>query len=90
MTIFSHIERVYEAIADHIPMTVFILSSVTLSFIVALHVQWDIALVMMVAAPIFVILRFIYSWVGHSTYLSPHREDNFSSSPSTCESNKSI
>uniref|UniRef100_A0A914WVV8 ABC transmembrane type-1 domain-containing protein n=1 Tax=Plectus sambesii TaxID=2011161 RepID=A0A914WVV8_9BILA len=59
----DHIERLYEGISDHIPTTIFILSAVSLSFMVAVHVQWDLALIMMGMAPAFVILRYIYSWL---------------------------
>lgn len=60
---FSHIESVYMGIADYIPMTIFIIASASLSFIVSLSIQWDLTLIMMTTAPILILLRYFYSRV---------------------------
>lgn len=53
----------YQGIADHVPMTVFIFSYLIVTLGVCFYIQWDVTLVMLLALPVLIGTRMIFSKV---------------------------
>lgn len=60
---YSHADAIYEGIADHFPMVVFIFAYLLVSTSVCFYIQWDVTLVMFAALPLLIITRLIFSKV---------------------------
>ncbi|KAI6206010.1 ABC transmembrane type-1 domain-containing protein [Aphelenchoides besseyi] len=62
---FSHADSIHQGIADHVPMTVFIFSYLAVTLGVCFYIQWDVTLVMLLALPVLIGTRMIFSKVKH-------------------------
>uniref|UniRef100_A0A0N5AVA3 ABC transporter ATP-binding protein n=1 Tax=Syphacia muris TaxID=451379 RepID=A0A0N5AVA3_9BILA len=64
----NHADGIYEGIADHLPMVVFISAYLLVSTSVCFYIQWDVTLVMFLALPLLIVTRLIFSkWFCKTT-----------------------
>jgi ABC-type multidrug transport system fused ATPase/permease subunit len=63
MIIFSHADSIYQGIADHLPMTIFIIANLIATLAVCFYIQWSTTLVMLTAIPVLFIVRIIFTKV---------------------------
>uniref|UniRef100_A0A1I8A0K1 ABC-type xenobiotic transporter n=1 Tax=Steinernema glaseri TaxID=37863 RepID=A0A1I8A0K1_9BILA len=57
----DHADSIYQGIADHFPMVIFIFSYLFVSLSVCFYIQWDVTLVMFLALPLLIGTRLIFS-----------------------------
>ncbi|MFH4978687.1 hypothetical protein AB6A40_005396 [Gnathostoma spinigerum] len=57
----DHADSIYQGIADHLPMIIFISSYLIVSLAVCFYIQWDVTLVMFLALPLLIGTRLIFS-----------------------------
>uniref|UniRef100_A0A914UXJ5 ABC transmembrane type-1 domain-containing protein n=1 Tax=Plectus sambesii TaxID=2011161 RepID=A0A914UXJ5_9BILA len=57
----DHADSIYQGIADHLPMTIFIIANLIATLIVCFLTQWKTTLVMLTAIPILIITRIIFT-----------------------------
>lgn len=60
---FSHADSIYQGIADHIPMVIFICVYLLVTLSVCFYIQWDVTLAMFAALPLLIGTRLIFSKV---------------------------
>ncbi|KAI6210798.1 Multidrug resistance protein pgp-3 [Aphelenchoides besseyi] len=60
-TLHDHADSIHQGIADHVPMTVFIFSYLAVTLGVCFYIQWDVTLVMLLALPVLIGTRMIFS-----------------------------
>lgn len=63
MARFSHADSIYQGIADHIPMIIFISAYLMVTSAVCFYIQWDVTLVMFAALPLLIGTRLFFSKV---------------------------
>jgi ABC-type multidrug transport system fused ATPase/permease subunit len=64
---FSHSDSIYQGIADHVPMCMFIFSYLAVTLGVCFYIQWDVTLVMLLALPVLIGTRMIFSKVSKNS-----------------------
>jgi ATP-binding cassette subfamily B (MDR/TAP) protein 1 len=57
----DHADSIYQGMADHMPMVIFISSYLVVSLSVCFYIQWDVTLVMCAALPLLIGTRLIFS-----------------------------
>uniref|UniRef100_A0A915C5Z5 p-glycoprotein 10 n=1 Tax=Parascaris univalens TaxID=6257 RepID=A0A915C5Z5_PARUN len=57
----DHADSIYQGIADHLPMVIFIFAYLIVSLAVCFYIQWDVTLVMFAALPLLIGTRLIFS-----------------------------
>ncbi|CAD5227956.1 unnamed protein product [Bursaphelenchus okinawaensis] len=57
----DHSDSIYQGIADHVPMTIFISVYLVVTLSVCFWIQWDVTLVMLLALPVLIGTRLIFS-----------------------------
>jgi ABC-type multidrug transport system fused ATPase/permease subunit len=57
----EHADSIYQGIADHLPMAVFIFAYLFVTLGVCFYIQWDVTLVMFLALPLLIGSRLIFS-----------------------------
>ncbi|KAI6243621.1 hypothetical protein M3Y99_00024100 [Aphelenchoides fujianensis] len=60
-TLHDHADSIYRGVADHVPMTIFIFSYLAVTLGVCFYIQWDVTLVMLLALPVLIGTRMIFS-----------------------------
>lgn len=61
---YSHADSIYQGIADHVPMVIFIFAYLFVTLSVCFYIQWDVTLVMFAALPLLIGTRLIFSKVS--------------------------
>lgn len=57
----DHADSIYQGIADHVPMVIFICAYLLVTSSVCFYIQWDVTLVMFAALPLLIGTRLIFS-----------------------------
>ncbi|KAM3728199.1 Multidrug resistance protein [Dirofilaria immitis] len=57
----DHADSIYQGIADHVPMVIFISAYLLVTSSVCFYIQWDVTLVMFAALPLLIGTRLIFS-----------------------------
>ncbi|VDM24620.1 unnamed protein product [Toxocara canis] len=57
----DHADSIYQGMADHLPMVIFIFAYLFVSLAVCFYIQWDVTLVMFAALPLLIGTRLIFS-----------------------------
>ncbi|VDM93326.1 unnamed protein product, partial [Litomosoides sigmodontis] len=57
----DHADSIYQGIADHVPMIIFICAYLLVTSSVCFYIQWDVTLVMFAALPLLIGTRLIFS-----------------------------
>ncbi|VDN50546.1 unnamed protein product [Dracunculus medinensis] len=59
----DHADSIYQGIADHIPMVIFVFAYLFVTLSVCFYIQWDVTLVMFAALPLLIATRLVFSKV---------------------------
>uniref|UniRef100_A0A0K0DXX6 ABC transporter family protein n=1 Tax=Strongyloides stercoralis TaxID=6248 RepID=A0A0K0DXX6_STRER len=54
-------DQIHQGIADHMPMTIFIFTYLSVTIFVCFYIQWDVTLVMFISLPLLIGSRIIFS-----------------------------